>query len=130
MATQRVGEVLSAALAGSRMTVDDATVLNQVDVLGPVTPSVLAARLGVSPSTLSYRLRTLEDRFWLERRRNPDDGRSVLVSLSPRGRRAWKRVLPAWVAALRGIEDALGVPEKRVSEVLRAIAAAAESRLV
>src|SRR6185436_16499427 len=94
VATTKVGRVLSTALERTAFTAEDAVVLNQIHMLEPVTPSTLAARLGVSPSTLSYRLRTLEERRLVLRGANPDDGRSALLGLSALGRRRWERVLP------------------------------------
>ena len=129
VATAKVGAVLSAALDGTPFTIEDAVVLNQIDVLEPVTPAVLATRLGISPSTLSYRLGSLERRRLVLRRANPDDGRSALLSLSTSGRRRWERVLPAWIGAVRSIEQALEPSREDVLAVLHALASAADSVL-
>jgi DNA-binding MarR family transcriptional regulator len=126
VATTKVGYVLSAALEGEPFTVEEAVVLNQIQVLEPVTPSTLAARLGISPSTLSYRLRTLEKRRLLLRSANPDDGRSALISLSALGRRRWERALPSWRGAVRAVEEALELPQDEVDAALRAVIAATD----
>ncbi len=127
VATTKVGGILAAALEGTPFSVEDAVVLNQIDVLEPVTPSVLARRLGIAPNTLTYRLRSLERRRLVLRRANPADGRSVLLGLSAGGRRRWERVRPAWLGAVRDVEAALEVPRENVITALRALASAADT---
>jgi DNA-binding MarR family transcriptional regulator len=126
VATARVGSVLSAALEGGPFTTEDAVVLNQIHVLEPVTPSELAARVGISPSTLSYRLRTLQHRGVITRTGNPNDGRSALLTLTDSGRREWEDLLPTWLGAIEAIEQTLETPRDEVVAVLRELAAAAE----
>jgi DNA-binding MarR family transcriptional regulator len=52
----------------------------------PVTPSALAEHLVVDKGLLSRTVRLLEDLGLVERRPDPDDGRSSLLSLTPDGR--------------------------------------------
>ena len=127
VASAKVGSVLAAALADTGVKVEDAVVLNQVDQLEPVTPSELSARLGLSPSTLSYRLRGLERDGLVERRANPDDGRSALLELSRAGRATWDACRPVWLDAVRSIERELALPADEVLDVLREVARAAEA---
>jgi DNA-binding MarR family transcriptional regulator len=127
VATTKVGVILAAALEGTPFSVEDAVVLNQIDVLEPVTPSVLARRLGIAPNTLTYRLRSLERRQLVLRRANPADGRSVLLALSSVGRRRWERARPEWLGAVRDLEGALAVPRENVITALRAVATAADT---
>jgi DNA-binding MarR family transcriptional regulator len=54
----------------------------------------LAAECGVSKATLSGVVSTLESRGLVLRDRHPDDGRLVIVSLSPAGRRMIRRLYP------------------------------------
>jgi DNA-binding MarR family transcriptional regulator len=126
VATAKVGSALATALGDGPFTVEEAVVLNQIDVLEPVTPSELAARIGISPSTLSYRLRALQQRDLISRAGNPNDGRSALLALTSAGRRQWEDVLPTWLAAIRALEDALELPRDDVVAVLRELAAAAD----
>jgi DNA-binding MarR family transcriptional regulator len=127
VAGAKVGTVLAAALAGTGLKVEDAVVLNQVDQLEPVTPSALSARLGISPSTLTYRLRGLERGGLLARRANPGDGRSALLELSAAGRARWDACRPVWLEAVRSIERELTVPAGEVLDVLRELARAADA---
>jgi DNA-binding MarR family transcriptional regulator len=55
---------------------------------------VIAEEAGVSKATLSGVLTTLEKRELVTREKSPDDGRLVLVALTPAGRRLIKRLFP------------------------------------
>ncbi len=129
VAAQKVGQVLASSLAGTPMRLEDATLLNQLGRLEPMTPTDLASRLGVSPSTLTYRLKGLEARGWVSRRANPADGRSALLGLTPSGRKTWSAALPGFVAALRSVEERLELPAEDVASALAAVSAAAQAVL-
>lgn len=57
------------------------------DVHSPdgIAPGVIADRLGMASSNVATALRELEDAGYVARRRAPDDGRRVVVSLTPAG---------------------------------------------
>ena len=129
VAAQKVGQVLASSLAGTPMRLEDATLLNQLERREPMTPTDLATRLGMSPSTLTYRLKGLEARGWVSRRANPADGRSALLGLTPKGRKTWSAAQPGFIAALRSVEERLELPAQDVASALAAIAAAAEAVL-
>lgn len=63
----------------------------------------LSAELGLPLTTASDIVRRLEARGQVERRPNPDDGRSFLFELTARGDREWRR---GW-GALQRIQEAL-----------------------
>lgn len=50
-----------------------------------MTPGRLSEAMLVSSAGLSGRLRRLETEGWIERRTSPDDGRSIIVQLTPAG---------------------------------------------
>src|SRR5690349_2401527 len=52
-----------------------------------LTPSALARTLMLSPAGMTNRLDRLVERGLVDRRADPDDRRSVLVALTPEGRR-------------------------------------------
>jgi DNA-binding MarR family transcriptional regulator len=54
----------------------------------------LAAECGVSKATLTGVIGTLEGRGLVTRRRHDDDGRLVIVALTPAGRRMIRRLFP------------------------------------
>lgn len=76
----------------------------------------IADRVGVSPASLSDSLKALEGRGWIRRRKDPGDGRAVLVRLSRQGRAiAGKLGDPAH--GMAALVQAL--PERDVASLLR-----------
>lgn len=82
-----------------------------MSVVGPAAPSQLAHLSSVSAASISGVLGTLERGELVTRRPSADDARSVLVELTPDGRRTVKRLLMdnnareiAWVQALTARE--------------------------
>jgi DNA-binding MarR family transcriptional regulator len=84
---------------------------------GPLTPSEVSARLVVPSATMTATLDTLERRGWVERRTNPDDRRSILVSVTEEGRAASDRLL----AGIRVIERETmgGLTQRELATLLR-----------
>lgn len=100
-----------------------------LDREGPFTPTELARRLGIGPSTLTYRLKALEAEGTLTRRPNPADGRSAFVELSAAGRRRWKRVIPSLTETLRSAERRIALPHDEVAASLDALSAAVDEEV-
>lgn len=63
--------------------------------------SDLADRADISPSRLSHRLATMEERGDIERRTSAEDGRVVYATLTHAGRRRLETVAPHHVADVR-----------------------------
>ena len=63
-------------------------------VWGELEAHAFADAVGISRPTATGVLRTLEGRGWVRRRRDPEDGRSVLVSLTRRGRTTIEELFP------------------------------------
>jgi DNA-binding MarR family transcriptional regulator len=74
------------AVEGSGVSTDEYGVLSGIAVLGPVSPSELAAQLGVPPTTMSVYLGRFLERGIARRLPNPADGRSYLVEVTDAGR--------------------------------------------
>lgn len=71
-------------------TMTMAFILLSIDAEG--TPSTaLGPKIGMESTSLSRLLNTMEERGYIERRPNPEDGRGVLIFLTPQGKE--KRVL-------------------------------------
>jgi DNA-binding MarR family transcriptional regulator len=110
---------------------DDFGLLSAIGIWSPVTPTELAARVGLRPTTLSSALRRLETRGHLRRLPHPSDGRSHLIQLTETGDRVWKDGWPALREAIGEVERELG-PEyegilermRRLEQALRAALAA------
>jgi DNA-binding MarR family transcriptional regulator len=67
------------------MIVRDVGLMSLLDAHGPSSQQALARRLSVSPTMITQIVDEAEARGLVERRRNPDDRRSYLVTLTPAG---------------------------------------------
>lgn len=70
---------------GARLDLRDVDLdsLDYVFQHGPLSPTVLASRIGLHPATMTGVLDRLERGGWIVRERDPGDRRSVLVRASP-----------------------------------------------
>ncbi|MFD6418325.1 MarR family winged helix-turn-helix transcriptional regulator [Streptomyces sp. NPDC060194] len=79
--------------------------LNRLDKEGPTGVKALAAGMGIDSSTVTRQVAPLVDTGLVTRTSHPDDGRAVVLQLSPRGRarleevRASRRELMARLTA-------------------------------
>ena len=71
------------------MTQERMSVLAIVESKGPVSVSALAAHERVRPATMSRMISSLEADGFVRRLTDKSDGRGVLVSLTPQGRKAF-----------------------------------------
>ena len=126
--SQQLRALLARALADAPLTADEFAVYSVLFGTGPTTPSRLAADLGMPASTMSHYLRRMAERGHLDRRTNPDDGRSSLVVLTADGRSATEACFPAFGAAITSFRANLGMPEAdllaALTKMSEAIAAA------
>ncbi|MBR6951639.1 MAG: MarR family transcriptional regulator [Oscillospiraceae bacterium] len=75
--------------------------------MGSSTAGQLSSALLLDPSTLTPILRKLENKGYLKRSRNPEDARSIRLSLTDRGLALRDRALavPAKMAGCLGLEE-------------------------
>jgi DNA-binding MarR family transcriptional regulator len=66
-----------------------------LDDAGPITVNELAEHLGLDGSTVTRQISALERRGFVERAVDPDDRRSRILQLTPRGRRTMRSVRDA-----------------------------------
>jgi DNA-binding MarR family transcriptional regulator len=66
--------------------------LRMLEVLGPVSTKALAHALHLDASTVTRQATTLEEGGFVERRRDPADGRSMTLLLTDEGRRTMRGV--------------------------------------
>lgn len=104
---------------GDPKLADSYGLLSLIGAAKAITTTEVAARLGVAVTTASDRIRRLEERGFAERRPNPADGRSSLVSLTPDGQAAFESTWPAWRDAVVALENELGMPSSQVAEAIR-----------
>lgn len=69
----------------SDLTATQLSVLGSVRVLGPATPSQIAARERVSQPSVTRTIKCLLDDAYITKTPHPDDGRQVLVAMSDLG---------------------------------------------
>ncbi len=78
--------------AGEELSPSQAAALATIDRHGPLTPSELADRERVKRPTATRVIARLEETGLVHRTRDPQDGRSSLVALSPAGAEVLDRV--------------------------------------
>jgi DNA-binding MarR family transcriptional regulator len=74
---------------------------------GPLTPGELAAAEGLQPQSVTRALADLDDRGWVTRRRDEQDGRQARIALSEEGRAVLTRDAEArdrWLASAMTLE--------------------------
>jgi len=98
-------------------------------VWGELGANAFADAVGISRPTATGVLRTLNARGWITRRADPDDGRSVLVSLTPDGRKTIEHLFPRFNAEETAIAGTL--PERdldRLASLLRSLSRSVQDR--
>jgi DNA-binding MarR family transcriptional regulator len=104
-----VRELMAEVVSDAGVTPDEWAVLSSIGVLGPISPSDLASRLRIPPTTISRHVAGLVEAAFATRSPNPADGRSYLLELTPRGRGVVTRVAPRMQAALDGLAERAAV---------------------
>jgi DNA-binding MarR family transcriptional regulator len=125
-ASQRVRSLLADAMASAGLTPDEYAVYSVLVDQGPSTPSHMASAVGMPPTTMSHYVRAMLERRHVQRRPNPDDGRSVLLALTRSGRAAHSRAAMAFEEANGRFLDELQRSDRDVRSVLVAMSRAAE----
>jgi DNA-binding MarR family transcriptional regulator len=104
---QLADDLLGRAMAGLQVQPNDFAVLSAIRAFQPITPSRLAALLGMPPTTLSSYLRRLEARRLVRRQPNPEDGRSSLLEVTKRGDRLTVSAFPALQGSVARVHERL-----------------------
>jgi DNA-binding MarR family transcriptional regulator len=116
---QKRKRLIEVALADTELPPEDYPFYVLIGAEGPWTPTGLAARLGMPLSTVIFRVKRLERRGHAERVPNPEDGRSFLIRLTPKGKRLLDRARPAFRDYAEAVESRLG--RKRVTALRTAL---------
>ncbi len=110
------------------LTPDEFGVQSVIMAFAPITPTALAGLIGSPPTTLSAHIRRLSDRGQVQRRPNPEDGRSYLLEVTPAGRATVQAIVPGFAELLGRIEaqldsgDEIRAAMHRFEDALRAVA--------
>jgi DNA-binding MarR family transcriptional regulator len=109
------------------MTPERLSALSVVDKRGPISVTALADKEMVRPATMSRMVSALVDEGLVKRSEDKNDGRGVLVSATPKGRRAYQR---GQQLRLQHFADALGELTPEQLSAMRSLAAALEKLTV
>jgi MarR family transcriptional regulator, organic hydroperoxide resistance regulator len=112
----------STVLADDRLSWTAFTALWVLWIWGEMEARDFAAAVGISRPTASGVLTTLQGRRYLRRRKGSKDGRVVLVSLTPSGRKKIEELFPRFNAEEARVASALSEEEQeRIASMLRAL---------
>jgi len=125
---QLADDLLGRSMTGLRVVPNDFAVLSAIGALQPITPTRLAALLGMPATTLSSYLRRLEARRLVRRKANPDDGRSSLLELTKTGNTQVKSAVPALQGSVARVHERLDYSPReldlaldRLEDAMRAV---------
>ncbi|SOC40888.1 MarR family transcriptional regulator [Rhizobium subbaraonis] len=127
---QHLGREIEQVLAEHGLSVAGFDVLATLRRSGApfrLSPGDLLATTMVTSGTMTNRIDQLEKEGLVERIKNPDDGRSVLIALTPEGRERVDRAVEAHVANQHRLVDGLDARQREeLDAALRALLAAFE----
>ena len=126
VANQAVGRLLADAMRDGPLTPADYAIYSVVFEEESVSPTTMAARLGMPLTTVIDQIRLMERRGHVRRHRNPADGRSFLVVLTGEGLAAHREAGRRFELAHDALAGALGVEGDVARTVLAAITRAAD----
>lgn len=111
-----------AAIAGVDLPRSAVTLLLEVERVGSLTMSELAARVGLDQSTITRQITPLVESGLVRRRPMPSNRRHVIVELSAKGARIRDRLRGAWLADVQHIlADWPEAAQQSLAESLRAL---------
>jgi DNA-binding MarR family transcriptional regulator len=82
---QAVAKLYNERAAKHDSTMATAFVLLNIDYENGTPSTALGPLMGMEPTSLSRILKTMEDKGAISREKNPEDGRGVLIKLTPYG---------------------------------------------
>lgn len=123
---QQIDRLFDDYQVNARMAGGSFAVYSVIHVEEQVTPTRLAEILGMPPTSLSYQIRQMHERGHLRRVPNPDDGRSVLLKLTPKGHRIIHEAQVGFAEAISSFRRELEVDEPELLRHLEAMSTALE----
>jgi DNA-binding MarR family transcriptional regulator len=128
-AFHKSGLVVDRACAGTGIEPEDFAFVSIVGGREPVTPTEISREFGLSLSTVLFRATRNVELGLVERVTNPQDGRSFLVRLTPKGRAAWQRAAENLDRTVESLDRRLARPAAEIQQVLRELQAAFDQEL-
>ena len=119
----------STVLAADRLSWTAFTALWVLWIWGEMEARDFAAAVGISRPTATGVLSTLQRRRFVKRRKGSKDGRVVLVSLTPSGRRKIEALFPRFNAEEARVASVLpGEDQDTLAKMLRELLAGVDTR--
>jgi DNA-binding MarR family transcriptional regulator len=122
---QRIGSLVARAMADAPLPPDEYAIYSVLFDEGPHTPTDLARRAGMPPTTMSHFVRALIERGHAIREVDPRDRRSYRLELTPAGLAAHAAAGRAFREADDRFMHALSIDESAARASLAAIGEAA-----
>ncbi|MER6144090.1 MarR family transcriptional regulator [Streptomyces sparsogenes] len=88
--------------------------LNRLDQEGPMGVKALAAGMGIDSSTVTRQVAPLVDSGMVKRTSHPEDGRAVVLQLSPRGKARLEEVRSSRRALMAQVTDGWTTEERDI----------------
>jgi DNA-binding MarR family transcriptional regulator len=117
----RLSRKLNASVADVGFSPSQLSVLGSIARRGPLGVGELADLEGINPTMLSRIVGKLHDADLIARIADPDDGRAVVVQVTPAGRRLHQRVQALRSKALT--DQLANIPADQTAELLSALPA-------
>ena len=93
------------------MTSERLSALSVIEKRGPISVTALADQEMVRPATMSRMVRALVEDGLVKRSEDKTDGRGVLVSVTPKGRRAYQRAQEQRLSHFAEVLDSLSAEQ-------------------
>ena len=123
------GQLVDVACEGTGITPEDFAFVSIVGGRQPVTPTEIAREFGLSLSTVLFRATRNVELGFVERVDNPDDGRSFLLRLTPKGVEAWPAAGGRLGKIVASLEKRLDRPAAEIQDALLALQEAFDAEL-
>lgn len=117
---------MARVVEGTGVSPDEYAVLGAVGFLGPITPTELARRLGIPPTTVSVYAARFLDRKLVRRLSNPADGRSYLLEVTDGGQAVVRAIAPRIGELVGRLATASERPLRELFEALVSLEEAAQ----
>jgi DNA-binding MarR family transcriptional regulator len=124
---QAVRLVMREIVEDTGITGEEYGVLGVIGLLGPISPTELARRTGVPPTSLSRYIANFVERGYARRLPNAEDGRSYLVEGTAKGRRVVETIAPRIATAVEDLKQHSEIELPRITEALSELEDAARS---
>jgi DNA-binding MarR family transcriptional regulator len=122
-------QLVARAVEGSGLSSDEYGVFSGVINLRRASPTELAVKLGVPPTTISVYLARFLEQDLIRRLPNPDDGRSYLVEPTDKGREVALYVGPRLRVEAEAVVAASEISYEELMTALGALEAATKAAL-